>query len=306
MKLIRSHFNPTILFLLILVIPLVSRAQVIVLQSDFGTRDSAVTAMKLVILGVDPKIQILDNTHDIEPFKIYEGAYRLYQSAPFAAPGTVYVSVVDPGVGSNRLSVVAKDSRGVYYVTPDNGTLSFIEKEVGISEVRVIDESKLRRPGSENSHTFHGRDIYAYVGGLLASQKIAFSEVGTSLDPSALERFEIPNAQISNDKLILSGLVEIHDIRYGNVWTNIPEDLVREFGVKENATVTIRILNDGKLYKRFQLPFLRSFAAAKKHQGGKLIYMNSLGKLACSKLLGNLAKSERIGFGPRWTVEITK
>jgi S-adenosylmethionine hydrolase len=306
MKPILAKLFSYILFFLISASALPSEAGIIVLQSDFGLRDAAVSAMKLVILSVDQKVQIVDNTHDIEPFQIYEGAYRLYQSTPLATAGTVYVSVIDPGVGSNRLSIVAKDKRGVFYVTPDNGTLSFIEKEIGIAEVRIIDESRLRRPGSENSHTFHGRDIYAYVGALLASGKITLSDIGQSLDPAELKRFVIGDAKISNDKLVLSGIIEIHDIRYGNLWTNIPENLVGEFGLKEGAVVGVRILKDDKLFKELRLPFLRSFAAAKNYDDRRLVYMNSLGKVACSHLLGNFAKTEQIGFGPQWTIEITK
>lgn len=306
MKPIQTTLYSYLFVLLIGLLPRYSEAGIVVLQSDFGVRDAAVSAMKLVILSVDPKTQIVDNTHDIEPFQIYEGAYRLYQSAPLAGAGTVYVSVIDPGVGSKRLSIVAKDKRGVLYVTPDNGTLSFIEKEIGLAEVRVIDESKLRRPGSERSHTFHGRDIYAYVGALLASGQLPFSDIGRSLEPAAIKRFAIEDAKISNDKLILSGLIEIHDIRYGNLWTNIPENLAQEFGLTEGTIVSVRILKDGQLYKAFRLPFLRSFAAAKNYADSNLIYMNSLGKVACSQLLGNFAKSEQIGFGPNWTIEIAK
>jgi S-adenosylmethionine hydrolase len=281
-------------------------AKVIILQSDFGTRDAAVAAMKIVITGIDKEITIIDNTHEIEPFKVYEGAYRLYQTAPLASAGTVYISVIDPGVGSKRLSIVAKDKRGVIYVTQDNGTLSFIDKEVGLAEVRVIDESIWRRPGSENSHTFHGRDIYAYVGALLASQKVAFEDIGEKLDLQKLTRINIANAEISENKLILSGIVEIHDVRFGNLWTNIPEDLAKAFGFKEGNVYTLKIYNSGKLYKELKLPFLRSFSAAKDYKDAKLIYINSLGKLACAELLGSFAKSQGVGFGPDWTIEILK
>jgi S-adenosylmethionine hydrolase len=309
----RTFFNKitVALSLLVCFAPSVGFSQLIVMQSDFGLRDAAVSAMKLVIHGVDNRIAILDNTHEIEPFQIYEGAYRLYQSAPFAKPGTVYVSVVDPGVGSQRLSLVARDNRGVYYVTPDNGTLTFIEKEIGLSEVRVIDELRLRRPGSENSHTFHGRDIYAYVAALLASGQLAFADVGVPLDPTAVKRFVVSDAKILGspalgDESILSGIIEIHDIRYGNIWTNIPESLEQKYGLREGEKYKVSIYKDNLLFKELELPFLRSFAAAANLEDKKLLYMNSLGKVACSELLGNLAKATGVGFGPNWRIEISR
>jgi S-adenosylmethionine hydrolase len=305
---IRTFFNKitVALSLLVCFAPSVGFSQLIVMQSDFGLRDAAVSAMKLVIHGVDSRITILDNTHEIEPFQIYEGAYRLYQSAPFAKPGTVYVSVVDPGVGSQRLSLVARDNRGVYYVTPDNGTLTFIEKEIGLSEVRVIDELRLRRPGSENSHTFHGRDIYAYVAALLASGQLAFADVGVPLKPMAVKRFSINEPRIVSGRGVLSGTIEIHDIRYGNIWTNIPESLVQKYGLREGEKYKVSIFKDNLLFKELELPFLRSFAAAATLEDKKLLYMNSLGKVACSELLGNFATATGAGFGPNWRIEIRR
>jgi S-adenosylmethionine hydrolase len=303
-------FSQKILFYSIILIallkPHLGLAKLVVLQSDFGTRDAAVSAMKIVIHNVDEEIRIIDNTHEIEQFQIYEGAYRLYQSAPLAKEGTVYVSVVDPGVGSQRLSIVAKDKRGVLYVTPDNGTLTYIAREIGLSEVRIINETALRRPGSENSHTFHGRDIYAYVAGLLASGKITFEDIGETLDPKNIKLFPIQAAEISNDRLVLSGIVEIHDIRYGNLWTNIPEALALEFGLKVGEKYKVHIYHHGKLFRSLELPFLRSFAGAKDLADKKLIYFNSLGRIACSELLGSFAKSTGVGFGADWRIEISK
>ena len=94
--------------------------------------------------------------------------------------GTTFVSVVDPGVGSKRKSVVAKTAKNQYIVTPDNGTLSFIKKHVGIVTIREISEVANRRQNTEHSYTFHGRDVYAYTGAKLASGHITFEEVGLS------------------------------------------------------------------------------------------------------------------------------
>ena len=122
------------------------RAQgALVLQSDFGTRDGAVASMKGVALGVDPALRIIDLTHQIEPFDIWEAAYRLRQVTPFWALGTVFVSIVDPGVGTERRGIVARTATGQLIVTPDNGTLTLLAGE--ISEVREIDMARQRLPG---------------------------------------------------------------------------------------------------------------------------------------------------------------
>src|SRR5450432_3681409 len=112
----------------------------LVLQTDFGLKDGAVAAMRGVAVGVSPKISIYDLSHENTPFDIWEGAYRLKQAAPFWPAGTVFVSVVDPGVGTARKSVVLKTKSGHYFVSPDNGTLTLIADELGIAAVREIDE----------------------------------------------------------------------------------------------------------------------------------------------------------------------
>lgn len=94
----------------------------VVLQTDFGLSDGAVSAMYGVAKSVDPSVQIFDLTHDISPYNIWEASYRLYQTISYWPEETVFVSVVDPGVGTERLSVVVKTNANQYIVTPDNGT----------------------------------------------------------------------------------------------------------------------------------------------------------------------------------------
>lgn len=133
--------------------------KLLVFQSDFGLVDGAVAAMHGVALDVDKNMSIYDLTHDIPPYNIWESSYRLFQSMEYWPADTVFVSVVDPGVGSVRKSVVAKTINGQYIVTPDNGTLTHIKKFVGIIDIREIEESKHRRKNTQHSYTFHGRDV---------------------------------------------------------------------------------------------------------------------------------------------------
>ncbi|MFT8320574.1 MAG: SAM-dependent chlorinase/fluorinase [Bacillus sp. (in: firmicutes)] len=128
----------------------------LVLQSDFCLSDGAVSAMYGVATSVNPNLCIFDLTHDIPPFHIWEASYRLLQTVSYWPRETVFVSVVDPGVGSDRKSIVAKTVDNHYIITPDNGTISHM-KDV-LQEVRLIDEAKNRLPNSGESYTFYGRD----------------------------------------------------------------------------------------------------------------------------------------------------
>jgi len=197
----------------------------LVIQTDFGTKDGAVAAMRGVAVGVDPHLAIYDLSHENTPFNIWEAAYRLKQAAPFWPAGTVFVSVVDPGVGTARKSVVLKTKSGHYFVSPDNGTLTLIADELGVAEVREIDETKNRRVGSEHSHTFHGRDVYVFTGARLAAGVIPFEGVGPMLPPKVVM---LPYERARLEAGVLIGTIPYLDFQYGNVWTNLDEDLFNQ------------------------------------------------------------------------------
>ena len=140
----------------------------LVFLTDFGTDDGAVSAMYGVAYGVDPELNISDLTHGITPYDVWEASYRLVQPVRYWPKGTVFVCVVDPGVGSDRRSIVVRTKAGQLIVTPDNGTLTHVRRKFGIDAVRIIDETRNRLAGSEQSYTFYGRDVYAYTGARLA------------------------------------------------------------------------------------------------------------------------------------------
>ena len=150
-------------------------ASPLVIQTDFGTRDGAVAAMKGVAVGIDARLPIYDLSHENTPYDIWEAAYRLRQTAPYWPTGTVFVSVVDPGVGTERKAIVLQTKSGHFFVSPDNGTLTLVAELLGVSAVREIDIKNHRLPGSERSATFHGRDLFAYTGARLASGAITFA-----------------------------------------------------------------------------------------------------------------------------------
>ena len=143
--------------------------------------------MKGVAMGVSTDLKLFNLTHEIPAYNIWEAAYRLEQTVPYWPKGTVFVSVVDPGVGTTRKSVVLKTKTGQFIVTPDNGTLTLIAETEGIAEIRQIDEVLNRRKNSQASYTFHGRDVYAYTGARLAAGVISFEQVGMKLPDEVVQ-----------------------------------------------------------------------------------------------------------------------
>src|SRR3982751_5816755 len=145
-----------IVLLLLITNQLFSQNKIVVFQSDFGVKDGAVSAMKGVALGISPDLKLFDLTHEIPAYNIWEAGYRLEQTAQYWPKGTVFVSVVDPGVGSQRKSIVLKTKSGHFFVGPDNGQFTLISKSLGIAEIHEIDEAVNRRKNSGASYTFHG------------------------------------------------------------------------------------------------------------------------------------------------------
>jgi S-adenosylmethionine hydrolase len=278
---------------------------IVVFQSDFGLSDQAVSAMHGVALGVDKNLTVEDLTHDIPAYNIWEGAYRLDAVADFWPANTVFVSVVDPGVGSERKSVVLKTKTNHYFVTPDNGTLTLVAKRLGIAEVRQIDEKVNRLKGSEASHTFHGRDVYAYTGARLAASAINFEQVGPKLAPEVLS-IPFEEARIEDKKLI--GGIPILDPAYGNVWTNIPMSLLlsltqaKDYAALYSHKFLVTVTKKGKFVLSETISFERSFAGV--NMGQPLLYVNSLENLALALNQANFAAKFDIQAGGEWRIEI--
>lgn len=276
--------------------------QLLVLQSDFGLVDGAVSAMIGVALQEEPALKIHQLTHEITPYNIFEGSYRLFQTVEYWPSGTTFVSVVDPGVGSSRKSVVALTEKNHFIVTPDNGTLSFIKKHVGIKAVREISEVQNRREHTELSYTFHGRDVYAFTGAKLASGHIQFEEVGPELSVDAIVELPVVTTQIETD--LVSGVVDILDVRFGSLWTSITREefyhLAPEFGERYEVT----IYNNDMLVYQNQVVYGKSFADVRV--GQPIVYINSLYRVGVAINQGSFAKAYNVGVGSNWKIEIKK
>ena len=274
----------------------------LVFQSDFGLVDGAVAAMYGVALEVDKELRLFNLTHDITPYNIWEASYRLYQSVEYWPKDTVFVSVVDPGVGSSRKSVVAKTAHGQLIVTPDNGTLTHINKYIGIVAIREIDESRHRRSNTEYSYTFHGRDVYANTGAKLASGKITFEEVGPELP---LEKIlELPCGEVEVDGKSVSGCIDILDVRFGSLWTNVPREDFKKIGAKFGDRIEVTIYNNAMLVYQNCIVYGHSFADVRI--GEQIIYVNSLYRMAVAINQGSFAKAYNIGTGTHWKIVFRK
>ncbi|PDX24131.1 SAM hydrolase/SAM-dependent halogenase family protein [Helicobacter pylori] len=273
----------------------------LILQTDFSLKDGAVSAMKGVAFSVDSNLKIFDLTHEIPPYNIWEGAYRLYQTASYWPKGSVFVSVVDPGVGTKRKSVVLKTKNGQYFVSPDNGTLTLVAQTLGIDSVREIDEKANRLKGSEKSYTFHGRDVYAYTGARLASGAITFEQVGPELPAKVVE---IPYQKAKTTKGEVKGNIPILDIQYGNVWSNISDKLLNQAKIKRNDILCVTISKGSKKKYEGKMPYVASFGDVLK--GQPLVYLNSLLNVSVALNRDNFAQKYQIKSGADWNIDIKK
>ncbi|MBO9658139.1 MAG: S-adenosyl-l-methionine hydroxide adenosyltransferase family protein [Chitinophagaceae bacterium] len=273
----------------------------VVMQTDFGLKDGAVSAMKGVAFSVDPALPLFDLTHEIPAYNIWEAAYRLSQTVPYWPAETVFVSVVDPGVGTDRQSVVARTKSGHYIVTPDNGTLTLLADEIGIESLREINEAVNRRAGSSGSYTFHGRDVYAFTAAKLAAGKIRFEEVGPELKRDVI-KIPYQRASISNN--IITGSIPILDIQYGNAWTNIPDSLIKQANIKAGDTLSIKIFHKDSLIYEDLIPFVHTFGEVP--EGKPLGYLNSLMNFSIAINMGSLAKERNVGAGNDWSLTLMR
>jgi S-adenosylmethionine hydrolase len=275
--------------------------KLVVLQTDFGLKDGAVSEMKGVIMQVDPSLRVFDITHEIPAYNIWDAAYRLDQTIVYWPKGTVFISVVDPGVGSERKAVVAETMNGYFIVTPDNGTLTLIAEHYGMKSVRQIDEAVNRLPGSNASNTFHGRDIFAYTAARLASKKISFLQVGPSVGPSVV-RLKYQPAVVSGDSI--SGTIPALDVQYGNVWTNIPNTMLEKAGFKNRDLVAFTIYHGDTIIYNGKAPITRTFSDVPA--GEPLAYINSLLNFSVALNMDSFASKYKVSSGPDWHITIRK
>ncbi|SEJ14886.1 hypothetical protein SAMN04487995_3473 [Dyadobacter koreensis] len=291
------------ILVLLLLISFSSHSQnnILVFQSDFGLKDGAVSAMKGVAMGVSPNLKLFDVTHEIPAYNIWEASYRLVQTAPYWPAGTVFVSVCDPGVGTERKSVVLLTRSGHYFVTPDNGTLTLVAEQLGIQEVREIDEVKNRRKNSNESYTFHGRDVYAFTGARLASKTITYAEVGQKL-PNQVVTIDYQKPSFEQGKV--KGTIPILDIQYGNVWTDIDKKLFNQLGIKIGEDIRVQIFNEKAKVYEGTVKYVNTFGEV---EGGVDVgYFNSLLNFSLGINMANFSEKYKVFSGNTWSIVLSK
>jgi S-adenosylmethionine hydrolase len=286
--------------LLILLLGLASASarerNAVVIQADFGG-----AVMPGVVFAVDKDIPIFTVQPLIELYNIDAAARSLIYTAPVWPKGTVFVSVVDPGVGTKRKSVVLQTKNGQYFVSPDNGTLSLVAAEFGIEAVREIDEKVNRRPGTEWSHTFHGRDVYAYTAGRLAAGVITYEQVGPLLEPKVVT-LDYPKPVIEHGTA--TGMIDISRGHLGNTACLIDRHTFEKLGIKEGEQVVVTIRQSGKVVWEETVPYAHTFGDVPV--GKNLMFINSSGYVSMAVNQGNFASKYNIDSGRDWTLSVRK
>ena len=268
----------------------------LLIQADFAG---------LVMTGVAYSVSKDLDVYNVRPliplYNIREASASMAYNAQTWPAGTVFVSVVDPGVGTDRKSVVLQTKTGLFFVSPDNGSLSGPAKQYGIEAVREIDETVNRIPGSEWSHTFHGRDVYSYTGARLAAGVISYAEVGPLLEAKVIMLEEM-GARLEDG--VLYGYVSGGTGRLGNISFSIDRHLFEEINPAYGEMYDIVIRNIGEVAWEGSLPYTKSFGDVPL--GDNLLFVNSSGNTSIAVNQGNFANKYGIGSGDNWTIEIRK
>ena len=220
----------------------------IALFTDFGTRDAYVAQIKGAIVSINPHAQLLDLTHDIEPFNIREAAYLLEQSTRHFPARTIVVAVVDPGVGSARRPIVLRTLADKFYVGPDNGLFTRVIESERLAQAYLLQNPAFFRSLAVSA-TFHGRDIFAPVAAHLA-RGISPWRFG----PAVTDLMLLPQPSMDLDGRTIRGEV-IHVDGFGNIVTNIGATYLADLRAGQQIQVTFANATR-------RLPFCRTYAEA--------------------------------------------
>ena len=234
----------------------------IVFMTDFGTANDAAAICKAVMIGIAPDVRIMDITHQVTPYQIGEASRLLSGVTPYYPAGTVFVVVVDPGVGTSRKAVIVKTKKGQYFVVPDNGLMTPIVDADGLEGAREI-TNPAWMIGDKISSTFHGRDIFSPTGAHLAMGE-DWAQAGPAVD--VLVRLNPPTANL--DAKGVTGEVIGLDDPFGSLITNISGEDFKKLGYALDDKVTVKI--DKKPYT---LPYVKTFMGVAV--GEPLLYLDS-------------------------------
>jgi S-adenosylmethionine hydrolase len=269
---------------------LVSRPT-IVFMTDFGTANDAVAICKAVMLGIAPDARIMDITHQVTPFSIEEGARFLEAVTPYYPAGTVFVAVVDPGVGTSRKAIAVKSRKGQYFVLPDNGLITPVLDRDGLEMAREITNQNWMIQSAISS-TFHGRDIFSPSGAHLAAGW-DFNLAGPEVPQ--LVRLT-PKTSTTTEKGIDGDILGLDD-PFGSLITDIPGDEFKKLGYNLSDKVVVQINK-----KPVALPYVKTFMDVPV--GDSLLFIDSRGRVSIAVNQGNYSK--KFGVEPPGTISIPR
>lgn len=253
----------------------------IVFMTDFGTANDAVAICRAVIYGIAPDVRITDITHQVTPFSIEEASRFLYGVTPYYPVGTVFLVVVDPGVGTSRKAIAVKSKKGQYFILPDNGVITPVLDRDGLAEAREITNQHWMIEAPLSS-TFHGRDIFSPAAAHLAAGW-EFNLVGPPVQQ--LVRLSLKSAVVS-EKGIDGDIIALDD-PYGSLITDIPGDDLKQLGYGVGDKVLVQINK-----KMIALPFAKTFMDVAV--GESLLYVDSRGRVGIAVNQGSYSKKFNI------------
>jgi S-adenosylmethionine hydrolase len=253
----------------------------IVFMTDFGVANDAVAICKAVILGIVPDVRIMDITHQVTPFSIEEASRFLAGVSPYYPSGTVFLVVVDPGVGTSRKAIIVKTKKGQYFDLPDNGIITPVADRDGVEGVREITNTAWMI-GDKVSSTFHGRDIFSPSAAHLAA-----GEDWTQAGPEVKDLVRLkPSVAITDTKGISGEVIGLDD-PYGSLSTNIQGDDFKQLGYAIGENVTVQIAN-----KPYKFPYVKTFMDVPVGQA--LLYIDSRGRVGFALNERDFSKTYKI------------
>ena len=253
----------------------------VVFLSDFGTRDDAVAICKGVMIQVEPMLRVIDLTHQVTPFAIADAARLLADTADRYPAGTVFLGVIDPGVGTERKAMIARSKRGQFFVLPDNGLLTLVEDRQGLVGAREIVNPRWMLAAARSS-TFHGRDVFSPAAAHLA-HGADWTQAGPPIAKPV--RLDIRAARLDGD--VIRGTVIATDGNYGNLLTDVDATLFQKLGWRRGDTVPVEIGGT-----KLDVPFVRTFGDVP--EGKPLLYVDSRSSIGVALNLGNFAETEHV------------
>jgi S-adenosyl-L-methionine hydrolase (adenosine-forming) len=267
------------------------RKPTIVFMTDFGTANDAVAICKAVIAGIAPDARITDITHQVTPFQIEEASRFLYGVTPYYPAGTVFLVVVDPGVGTSRKAIIVKTKKGQFFVLPDNGLVSAVVDRDGLAGAREITNQSWMIQAAVSS-TFHGRDIFSP-----AAAHLAESWDYTIAGPEVPQLVRLTPKTPSIEDIGVTGDVIGLDDPFGSLITDITREDFEKLGYALDDKVAVQINK-----KPVTLPYVKTFMNVAV--GDSLLYIDSRGRVAIAVNQGNYSK--KFAVEPPATIFIPK